>query len=134
MENVNSNADPTMNQRDLSKEFNQLRPTSLRSSGTELDPCCGGEIPQASGGQGLDRTIRLVDGASQVGPPSSPTTSRTESHRAAAQTNTPPVPITKEGSEEAKKLGAGYSSWKGTKILNAAGNPLHNSMDKVFRR
>jgi hypothetical protein len=36
----------TMSQRDPSKECNQLRPTSLRSSGQELDEGC--EITQAS--------------------------------------------------------------------------------------
>jgi hypothetical protein len=40
--NLNSKDDkfPEMSKRDPSKEFNQLRPTSLRSSGSELDPCC----------------------------------------------------------------------------------------------
>lgn len=32
----------TMSQRDPGKEWNQLRPTSLRSSGQELDPACSG--------------------------------------------------------------------------------------------
>jgi hypothetical protein len=32
--------DPTMSQRDPSKPYNQLRPRSLRSSGSELDDEC----------------------------------------------------------------------------------------------
>ena len=49
MKNVNSNADPRMSQRDPSKPWNQLRPRSLRSSGSELDECCeGAEAPEAA--------------------------------------------------------------------------------------
>ena len=48
--------DPTSTQRDPRLEHNQVRPRSLRSSGTELDAGC--EVTQASGGLGLDRAIR----------------------------------------------------------------------------
>ena len=63
MDTVNSTAlreGPTMSQRDPSKEFNQLRPRSLRSSGAELDAFCP-EIEQAEGGKGLDQAIRKID-------------------------------------------------------------------------
>ena len=55
---------PTQTDRDPALETNQLRPTSLRTNGCELDPCCGGsgEIPQASAGTGLDKAMRLIDG------------------------------------------------------------------------
>jgi hypothetical protein len=52
--------DPTESQRDPTKEWNQKRPASLRSSGTELDEGCG-DIPQAEAGQGLDRAIHIID-------------------------------------------------------------------------
>jgi hypothetical protein len=45
--NVNSDADPKMNQRDPSKPWNQLRSTSQVSSGTELDECCEGDLTKA---------------------------------------------------------------------------------------
>jgi hypothetical protein len=52
--------DPTQSQRDPSKEYNQKRPASLRSSGTELDEVCG-DIEQFEGGKGLDHAIRTID-------------------------------------------------------------------------
>jgi hypothetical protein len=64
MDTVNTtavNEGPTMSQRDPSQEHNQLRPTSLRSSGVELDPCCGA-IGQAEAGMGLDEAIKLAEG------------------------------------------------------------------------
>ena len=64
MQTVNSTAiaeGKTMSQRDPSQEHNQLRPTSLRSSGVELDPCCG-TIGQAEAGMGLDEAIELAEG------------------------------------------------------------------------
>ena len=41
--------DPRFTQRDPSKPYNQLRPQSLRSSGSELDECCDGDLSQAGG-------------------------------------------------------------------------------------
>jgi len=61
---VNRNYDPANpgeSQRDPSKPYNQVRPLSLRTSGRELDECCG-PIGQASAGLGLDEAIRLIDG------------------------------------------------------------------------
>ena len=62
--------DPTT-QRDFSKPWNQLRPLPLRSSGTELDECCGeisessastladsSSIPLAAAGRSLDAGLR----------------------------------------------------------------------------
>jgi hypothetical protein len=64
MDTVNTTAlreGKTMSQRQPEQPFNQLRPRSLRSSGTELDEICP-EIEQASAGLGLDEAIRLIDG------------------------------------------------------------------------
>ena len=59
---VNRNSgDPARSQRDPSKSYNQTRPLSTRSSGTELDPECG-PVGQAEAGLGLDEAIKLVDG------------------------------------------------------------------------
>jgi hypothetical protein len=59
---VNRNAgNPARSQRDPSQPFNQTRPLSTRTSGMELDECCG-SIGQASAGQGLDEAIRLIEG------------------------------------------------------------------------
>jgi hypothetical protein len=59
---VNRNSgDPARSQRDPSKPYNQTRPLSTRTSGAELDECCG-PIGQASAGLGLDEAIRLIDG------------------------------------------------------------------------
>ena len=121
MTNVNSDADPRMNQRDPSKEWNQLRPTSLRSSGTELDPCCG-DITQSPAGLGLDKALRAID--------QQPLKSRNEV-LAEAGTNTPPPMVTAEGNQEARKLGAGLSSWKDTQIGQAT-HPME--IDPIFRR
>ena len=52
---------PTQSQRDASKEYNQLRPKSLRSSGTELDEQFG-DIGQAEAGSGLDSAIDKIKG------------------------------------------------------------------------
>ena len=41
--------EPAVTQRDPAKEFNQLRPTSLRSSGMELDPCCQTDLSKPVG-------------------------------------------------------------------------------------
>jgi|HubBroStandDraft_5_1064220.scaffolds.fasta_scaffold1823385_1 hypothetical protein len=50
---VNRNSgDPARSQRDPSKPYNQTRPLSTRTSGSELDEGC--EITQASAGAGLD--------------------------------------------------------------------------------
>jgi len=46
--NVNSDADPKMNQRDPTKPWNQLRSTSQVSSGTELDECCENDLTKAA--------------------------------------------------------------------------------------
>jgi hypothetical protein len=64
MQTVNTTAvkeGSTMSQRDPSKEYNQLRPRSLASSGSELDAVCP-EIEQASAGLGLDEAIKQIDG------------------------------------------------------------------------
>ncbi len=56
--------DPTA-VRDGSKEYNQCRPTSLRSSGTELDPCCEGGMNSnfsAGVGESFDAMVRKIDG------------------------------------------------------------------------
>ena len=50
---------PTQSQRDSSKEYNQLRPRSLRSSGTELDEQFG-DIGQAEAG--LDSAADQIKG------------------------------------------------------------------------
>jgi hypothetical protein len=63
MNNENSNAleaGPTMSQRDPTKPWNQKRPVSSRSNGTELDEGCG-DIPQAEAGKGLDHAIRIIE-------------------------------------------------------------------------
>jgi hypothetical protein len=52
MKNVNDNADPKMSQRDPSKEYNQLHPRSLASSGLELDAGCG-DIGTSSANQAM---------------------------------------------------------------------------------
>jgi len=44
---------PTQSQHDPSEPFHQLRPRSLRSSGTELDEGCGDGIGQAEAGLGF---------------------------------------------------------------------------------
>jgi hypothetical protein len=54
-------ANPAESQRDPSKPYNQTRPLSTRTSGMELDECCG-SIGQASAGLGLDEAVQLVDG------------------------------------------------------------------------
>jgi hypothetical protein len=62
---VNRNAgDPARSQRDPSKSYNQTRPVSLRSSGSELDPECG-SVELATAGLGLDEAVKLVDGGSK---------------------------------------------------------------------
>jgi hypothetical protein len=58
---VNRNAgNPARSQRDPSKPYNQTRPLSTRTSGTELDECCG-SIGQSEAGMGLDEAIALID-------------------------------------------------------------------------
>jgi hypothetical protein len=52
---------PTQSQRDPSKPWNQLHPLSQRSSGSELDELCGGQIEQAVAGQGLDVAITELE-------------------------------------------------------------------------
>jgi hypothetical protein len=57
--------DPSSSQIDPRKEYNQLRPRSLRSSGSELDPCCEGGMSSnfsSGAGEALDRMIQKVDG------------------------------------------------------------------------
>ena len=59
---VNRNSgDPARSQRDPSKEFNQTRPRSTRSSGAELDEGCG-DIEQAEAGLGMDSITKLIGG------------------------------------------------------------------------
>jgi hypothetical protein len=58
MKNVNDNADPKMSQRDPSKEYNQLHPRSLASSGMELDAGCGDiETSPVNEAMGLDEVF-----------------------------------------------------------------------------
>jgi hypothetical protein len=52
---------PTQSQRDISLPHNQLRPRSLRSSGTELDEACG-DIQQAEAGVSLDSAVDTIKG------------------------------------------------------------------------
>lgn len=56
---------PTQSQRDPSKSYNQLRPTSTRGSGSELDEECypaGTGIPQAEAGVSLDSAVNKIKG------------------------------------------------------------------------
>jgi hypothetical protein len=60
--------DPTSSQLDPSKEFNQLRPRSLRSSGSELDAWCKpyeGELGltfDSGAGKSFDAMLKKLDG------------------------------------------------------------------------
>lgn len=106
--------------RDYSQPFNQLRPRSTASSGTELDEFCP-TIEQASGGLGLDKAVKMID--------QQPLKSRNEV-LAEAETNTPPPMVTAEGNEAAKKLGKSLSSWRDTQIGRAS-NVMQ--IDPIFR-
>jgi hypothetical protein len=52
--------DPTSSSHDPSKPWNQLRPRSLRSSGSELDEGC--ELTNAEAGAGFDAAVKRIDG------------------------------------------------------------------------
>ena len=52
--------DVTQTQRDPSKPWNQKRPLSTRTSGTELDEGCG-DLGQFEAGKGLDKAVRTID-------------------------------------------------------------------------
>ena len=45
-----------------SKEFNQTRPRSLRSSGTELDAVCPEILNASAGTMGYDRAMKTLGG------------------------------------------------------------------------
>ncbi len=114
MKNVNSDADPRMNQRDPTKEYNQLHPTSLRSSGTELDPCCGEEIGQASAGLGLDKAIREHDEGFKAKDETEFQASTTS--QGSPQTGMPPM-MSPAGRELASKTApSGALDWRKTQI------------------
>jgi hypothetical protein len=108
MDTVNSTAlreGPTMSQRDPSKEGNQLRPRSLRSSGTELDEGCG-NLEQAEGGMGLDRAINTLERGSDQSPvPNAP---------ASESVRVPPL-MSKAGEALSKKSGD-FVDWRNTRI------------------
>jgi len=62
--NESGRIDPTSSQLDPTQEYNQLRPISQRSSGTELDESCGPYSGSLSPGAGksLDEMIEQIDG------------------------------------------------------------------------